>query len=231
MSLVAATFVVLSGCHPERMKIRSSGEAPREVLTLEEAWETPLESCCAHGVSVPEHVESSCSPSHRCKTQIVDAGPDRSGSRLRLYVIGLSAGPVDVEVRYRQLNFDEVLTEHVHLEFVATPALPTLELGMGRPSGPFKYEHLSPALLAHGIKAPARCELEDDFHELYACFSAERILGELRYLSCKHTTRCGARIETGRFQIGLGRGRSGRIRHIEMSALTDNGWEELGDWE
>lgn len=234
LGLAAAALFVIAGCRPQRLELRASGDQPPDVLTLEEVWQTPLHSLRrrGHGYFEPEEVEVSCTPSARCKTLVTRAVQTSWVPALRLDVIALTPGKVEVEIRYRQPDSDEWLTEHVHLEFIPTPALPTLELGMGRPPGPFKYEHLSPELIAHGIKAPARCELEDDFLELYACFGASMVLGELRYLSRKRTKRTNPPISSGWFFVLLKRADStGRIYRMEMSAFTNKGPEELGAWE
>jgi hypothetical protein len=226
-------LIALLSCHPEALKLRTSGATTRETLALDELWETPLESCCKYGVYAPEEVEVTCSPADRCKTVVFRPGrqePQRP--RMTLGVIGLGPGVVDVDLRYRQPKSADWMTEHLEMEFVPAASLPTLQLGTGLPNGPFLYDHLSPELLARGVQGPARCELEDDFSESYACFSAVEVGGERRYPSCAHTDRCDYEVNRGRFRVSLDRSRTtGRIHRIRMSGVTQSSWEELGSWE
>jgi hypothetical protein len=138
------------------------------------------------------------------------------------------------DLRYfvlQQPNFDDWLSVLVRLEFLAARPLPTLELETDKPSGPFLFDHLSPALVADGLKGPARCTLEDEFNEAYACFCAERVLGENRFPSCAHSQRCGTQIESGYFQIQLFRRQTnGRVFRVRMEAIKATSPEEYGVW-
>jgi hypothetical protein len=196
---------VMSGCLPKHMELQRYNTG-RPTLTLEELWETILEY--DSGRTVPAEVEASCSPADRCKAVVLRGRRRGSGFEPLLDVIGLGPGLAEVAVRHREYESQTWVTDHITLEFVPTKPLPTLELGMRRPKGSFKFDHLSPQLLAHGIKGPARCDLVDDFNETYACFGVTELLGEKRYHSCAdHCRRCdpGHGIEWGRFGLNLNR--------------------------
>lgn len=223
------TAVACAGCATKPLTLRTTGATTPEWLTLEEAWEATLETWGSRGPYSPAEAEATCRPAERCRAKVVP--PSATSSRMRLLVIGLSPGRVDVELRYRQPDASEWLTEHIWLEFKKTPPIPTLELGMDKPPRRFKVDHLSDKLRALGVEHPALCTLKNKDDESYGCFGPQRLLGELRYRSCQHSERCDEHISSGYFELTVHRSApDGRVRRVAFMGVTRSGWEDLGEW-
>ncbi|MET0386660.1 MAG: hypothetical protein ABW321_11905 [Polyangiales bacterium] len=252
LSLGLVLMCGATACHPEPLFFQT-GRVPietspthRERLTLEEMWEVPLETCCQGGPYAPEEVKASCFPAERCRAVAQYSGPpgDRPHPIMRLDVIALSPGPVDVVLWYRQPDYDEWLTARAYLEFVPTPAEQTLKLGARRPTGPFKLEASSDMLREWGVGTPARCEVPPrpgyDEHALvqdyvadeYTCFGPENVDGQIRYPSCHHSRRCNASLQWGRFLIDLDRSmKDGTVTRVHMHADAYGTYDDVGTWE
>jgi hypothetical protein len=113
--------------------------------------------------------------------------------RLLLSVVGLTAGPATIVIRYQQPGSDTWLRSVLHARFTEQQqSMAPLTLGGPVPKGAAQLDHI-PSKLAHeGLAAPARCEPKDEYRELFVCFSPERFSNLQRFPSCRFTPRCDA---------------------------------------
>ncbi|MEY4580439.1 MAG: hypothetical protein RL701_5142 [Pseudomonadota bacterium] len=241
MATLSIVSVLASpGCQVAAMRLDTRATEIRETLTVEEVWETKLRtfSGCSGpfmpgcpAPHAPAEATARCIPANVCKALITAPNARAGRPDMLLDVVGLEPGKADVELRYRQPESDEWFATTVHLEFIATASMPTVVLNAGKPPDTFKFAHLSSELLAWGLKAPARCELDSDFHESYNCYGLESFGGYDRYPSSKHTPRERAGVRYSQFLIHIHRDDTGRITRIAMSSHTRGGQEQLGVWE
>ena len=224
--IIAALVLTAYGCEPQHIWMRYRPPSSRVAVPLDVSWEVDLETWGRRGPRTPDDARATCSPRERCKTLVSREG--RSKYSMRLAVIALSPGPVDVDLHVQPYNTSSWLTERIHLEFVPAPARPTLEVGMALPRGPFLFAHLPPAAVERGIKAPMRCEHYRESSE-YLCVQLVDVLGEKRHPACAHSDRCDGYSDRGvlRIEIELDE-ETDRIQRFRIE--SDSG-VEFGTWD
>jgi len=135
----------------------------------------------------PEQVEAECVPAERCRVLVSDR---MDNPHTILSVAGVSMGPAEVKLRYKQPQSDEWLNAQLALRFGPEEKLPTLALGYSVPKGAVRLERLGPGLQKAGFHAPARCEPTDEFRSSFVCFGLDGSTGMPRFPSCASTPRC-----------------------------------------
>ncbi|MEY4578665.1 MAG: hypothetical protein RL701_3368 [Pseudomonadota bacterium] len=216
-----------------------SNAAPRKrrPLTLDVVWEAVLQTPTKYGflssrgrTSFAE-ASARCTPVGRCKALVYPRRWGRDQIYMRVDVVGLKPGPVDVEVRFREHDSNEWGVDHLYLEFLPAPTLPVLKLGhLGPPPKLFMFEDLSKQLLELGFKGPARCTQQDDIREWYTCYGAEEFENEWRYASCETSARCQTGVFLNQFELQITRDMdSRRVVRMDMNAyIAGRGRLELG---
>lgn len=182
------------GCHTPRLALPSVGTQIAAEIPLDLLWEVELstKSSCGlfpgcPGPYSPQRAVVDCLPADRCKATVVKR-PDYP--RLLLSVVGITAGPATVTIRYQQPKSQSWLDAALQVRFVPEQSAAPLALGSKVPIGPAKLTALAPALEANGFSAPARCEPEDEYRALFTCFDLEESASLRRYPSCRLTPRC-----------------------------------------
>lgn len=192
--IAAVVGLTIIGCDTPRLMLPSIGTKTAAEVPLNLLWETELstKSSCGllpgcPGPYSPQRTVVECLPADRCKATTIKR-PDHP--RLLLSVVGITAGPATVSIRYQQPESQSWLAAALQVNFVPEERGTPLELGRTVPVGAGILSSLEPALEANGFSAPARCEPQDEFRESFTCFDLEESAGQRRYPSCRHTLRC-----------------------------------------